>query len=237
MKRKNRKQKQQEYYNKYKSIPVDYNERLNWMYDYYNITDKISNDIINKRYSMMNTLQYKDIIIELFEEPEGAHRPRFRLVNRQNLVNQALNNGTFVHVYSINAKEDNLFMQRMIGDDLINLENLIYTPCIVEYNTYTKTPSSFSKTDIFLSEIGLIRPITKPDWDNIGKKYSDMMNHNIWLDDYLVISGTVNKYYSILPRIEIKLRFLNMLYNKYQYNSMSKKVDFNVEYFGGGNYK
>ena len=44
--------------------------------------------------------------------------------------------------------------------------------------------------------------------DNIGKKYSDMFNSNIWLDDKLVISGTVNKFLSELPRVEIYVRYL-----------------------------
>ena len=52
-----------------------------------------------------------------------------------------------------------------------------------------------------------------------------MYNNNVWLDDTLVIDGTVRKFYSILPRIEIKIKIhMNMLYTKYQYNStISKK--------------
>ena len=96
-----------------------------------------------------------------------------------------------------------------------------------KYNAYLKTPSNFNIIDIFLSEIGLERPnISKPDWDNIGKKYCDMYNHNIWLDDSMVITGTVNKYYSILPRVEIILRYLNVVYNKYQYNMVVNRKDY-----------
>ena len=65
-----------------------------------------------------------------------------------------------------------------------------------------------------------------------------MFNHNVWLDDTLVVSGTVNKYYSILPRVEIRLSYLNMLYNKYQYNSISKQTEQQIQYFDykGGPY-
>lgn len=231
MKRKSRQQKAAEYKEKYGEIPVDLNERLEWMYDNYNITEAKSQEIISKRNMMLQTLYYNDIIIELFEEPEGTPRPRFRLVNRKNFVNEAMNNGSFIHVYSINAKEDSVFMKRLVDEDLIQLNQLIYTPCIVEYNVYIRTPKAFSKVDLFLAEIGLIRPLVKPDWDNIGKKYSDMYNHNVWLDDTLVVSGTVNRYYSILPRVEIKVRYLNMLYNKYQYNSINKKIEEEAMYF------
>jgi Holliday junction resolvase RusA-like endonuclease len=230
---KSRKQKQLEYEEKFSDIPKDYTERLLWMYDKYNINDKKAENIIAKRNAMVQSLEYGDLFIILYENPEGSPRPRFRLVNRKNFINEAMTNGQFVHVYSITGKEDNMFMKRLIDNDLIAISNMIFTPCIVEYNAYLKTPSTFNAEDKFLAEIGLIRPITKPDWDNLGKKYSDMSNHNLWLDDTLVISGTVNKFYSILPRIEIKLRFLNMLYNKYQYKSISNKVEDEVKYFDG----
>ena len=52
-----------------------------------------------------------------------------------------------------------------------------------------------------------------------------MYTGNIWEDDSLVMHSSVDKYYSVLPRIEIRLRYLNMLYNKYQYKSMKNRVD------------
>ena len=91
---------------------------------------------------------------------------------------------------------------------------------------YIKTPSYFNATDTFLAEIGLIRAPKKPDWDNAGKKYCDMFNYNIWTDDALVIDASVHKYYSILPRVEIKLRYLNALYNKNMYNSIIKSKEY-----------
>ena len=109
-------------------------------------------------------------------------------------------------------------------DELYHLDSIIYTPCDVEYTTFFSTPSYFSKIDKVLAEIGLIRPTTKPDWDNIGKKYSDMYNGNVWIDDANVIRGVVDKYYSCLPRVEIKLMFLNTLYTPYQYKQMKNKL-------------
>lgn len=232
-KRKSRKDKENIYKEKYSHIPINYEERLNWMCDEYNIKEKKMIEILNKRDDMMSSLFYREFTIVLFEEPEGTPRPRFRLINRQNIVNQALSNGSFVHVYSLNAKEDNMYMQRLVNEDLYELNNYIWTPCIVEFNAYFKTPSIYNITDTMLSEIGLIRPIVKPDWDNIGKKYSDMFNSNVWIDDTLVIEGTVKRFYSILPRVEIKLRYLNTLYNKHQYNSINNKIDFDINYFKG----
>ena len=77
-----------------------------------------------------------------------------------------------------------------------------------------------------MAEIGLNRPIVKPDWDNIGKLYSDMYNSNVWIDDALTIDGTVSKYYSILPRVEIDLGYLNAVYCKQQYLNIISRKDY-----------
>lgn len=231
MRRKTRKEKHNEYIEKFGQIPIDYRDRLEWLYETLNISDQQASNIIAKRSNMIDTLQYYDTEIILFEIPEGSPRPRFRIVNRSNLSNIAMSNPEFVHVYSLTGKEDNMFMKRLMCEEDFNaLDSMICTPCIVDINAFFKTPSSYNKEDIILAEIGLYRPITKPDFDNIAKKYSDMFNANIWLDDTLVVDGSVHKYYSVLPRVEIKLRYLNMTYNKYQYNSVVNRVDYNDEY-------
>lgn len=242
MKNKSRKQKQFEYEERYGEIPIDYNERLNWMYEKYKLSDKKAKDILDKRMMMLNSLYYNDINLVLFEVPEGTPRPRFRIINRNNFAQAAISSPNFVHVYSPNAKEDKLFMKRLVEYELQDLDklngSLISTPILLEYYTYYQTPNAFNIEDKFLAEIGLVRPLAKPDWDNYGKKYSDMTNENIWLDDSFVIEGTVKKFFSILPRIEIKIKYLNLLYNKYQYNNITKRKDFishncNVDYFRG----
>lgn len=236
MKRKTRNQKHIEYEEKYGDIPVDYKERLEYLYDKLKISDSQAFDILQKRDMMIQSLYYYDTQIILFEIPEGSPRPRFRIVNRSNLSNMAISNPNFVHVYSLTGKEDNVFMKRLMNQEDFNaLDSMICTPCIIDIYMFFKTPSSYNREDTILAEIGLHRPITKPDWDNGGKKYSDMFNANVWLDDTLVIDGSVHKYYSILPRVEIRLRYLNMVYNKHQYNSIIKRVDYddayNLKYF------
>ena len=231
MKRKTRKQKEEIYREKYGGIPIDYEERLAWMYDTFHITENKANQILDARNQMFYFMYYRLFRIILFEEPEGTPRPRFRLINRQNFANTAINNGSFVHVYSINAHEDNVFMKRLMNEEIYELQDLIYQPCDVQYNVFFKTPSYYNTEQKILAEIGLDRPINKPDWDNIGKKYSDMYNGNVWVDDSCVVSGTVNKFYSILPRIEINLNFLNCLYNKHQAKSMQKRTPQDIIYF------
>lgn len=227
---KSRKQKAAEYNNKYGHIPIDYAQRLEYMIDLYNLDNKPAKmqEILDKRDAMLRSLCYYDLeVVSLYEEPEGTGRPRFRIINRKNFHNEAMSNGQFVHVYTVGAKDDFLYMKRLVNEELIPLEGLINTPVDIEYICYFKTPSYYNITDTFLSEMGIIRPsLVKPDWDNIGKKYCDMYNYNVWLDDATVNDGCVRKYFSILPRVEIKLRYLNCVYNKQQYNNILKRTNY-----------
>lgn len=228
MPHKSRKQKASEYEEKYGDIPIDFRQRMSWLYDTLKLSQSQMYEIMNTSSQMSGALQFSgDINVVLFEVPEGSPRPRFRIVNRQNLANMAIANPSFVHVYSITGAEDNKFMRRLVdAGELQQLDSLICTPCNVGICAYMRTPTSFNKTDTILAEMGLIRPIYKPDFDNIAKKYSDMFNKNVWLDDTLVIDGSIHKYYSVLPRIEIRIRYLNMLYNRSQYNSITNRVDY-----------
>ena len=224
---KTRKQKQKEYQNKYGRIPIDYYERLNWMVDEYKLSTTKMSEILEKRYNILNNLFWYDYdVIELLEEPEGQSRPRVRVL-RSNYNQLAMTNSQKIHVYVPGSNQDQQYMRRLVGEELHQIDQLICTPCDIEYNIFLKTPSNMNTTDVFLSEIGLIRPpFAKPDWDNIAKKYCDMYNHNVWLDDALVIDGSVHKYYSILPRVEIKLRYLNCVYTRNFYSAMINRKDF-----------
>lgn len=205
-------------------------ERLDWMIDQYNITPQKMQEIIQKKMVMEDCLQYHRFKIVLYEDPEGAMRPRGRIITPKNYMNLAQSEKSYLHVYSPNAANDNSYMHRLIDNELVSLNTFVQTQCIVQINAYIKTPSNFSSVDTFLAEIGLHRKIFKPDWDNIGKKYSDMFNKNVWLDDSLTVDGRALKFYSILPRIEIFISYLNYATNAYQYKSIVTRRDYNPNY-------
>lgn len=227
---KNRKEKMLEYQAKYSNIPKEDSERLMYLINSCNLSEAKMNDIVAKKRMMEANMQYYSFKIVLYEDPEGAKRPRFRLVNRANLSNMARVASEFVHVYSPNAAEDNRYMHRLIDEELTTLDWFVQTPCQMRIDTYFKIPSYFNQIDTLLAEIGMHRPTPKPDWDNIGKKYSDMFNANIWLDDQFVIDGDVHKYYSILPRVEIFINYLNCVTTKYSYNQITNRTDYHPEY-------
>lgn len=209
-------------------IPKDYQERINWIIDTYKISDAKLKDIIDTKNKMLQQMYYMpELFVVIYEIPEGSPRPRARFIKSKgnNILANARSNPGFIQVYSITGAADKKFMQEFkTNSDFDFLESLIYTPCSVKYDAYFKTPSIFNSKEKMLAELGMIRPLSKPDFDNVEKKYSDMYTGNIWVDDSIVIESNFNKYYSELPRIEITLRYMNMLYNKYQYKSISKRL-------------
>ena len=157
---KSRKEKFIEYQDKYGNIPQDYRERLNYMCDKYKLSPKRMREIISTRDSILNSMYYKSLKICLYEEPEGTPRPRARLINRYNILDESKADSNFIQIYSITGKADNMYMKKLVSqNDYLEANELIYTPCDVCVNVYFKPPSSFTINDLFLAEIGLIRPI------------------------------------------------------------------------------
>ncbi len=70
---------------------------------------------------------------------------------------------------------------------------------------YFPIPKSASKVKKAAMEAGEIRPIKRPDWDNIGKLITDALNNLAYHDDSQIVSCTVEKYYSEQPRVEVEI--------------------------------
>ncbi len=233
---KSRKEKMIEYDRKYSHIPKDYRARLEYLYDTLKLDDTKSDEILQARAAYINSTYYETIRIILYEIPEYTPRPRARLINKAGILN-SIGSNSFIQVYSITGRSNKEYMKMFTKQNLGYLEQLLCTPCDIEFRAYFPTPSYYNKTQIFLAEIGLDRPLIKPDFDNIEKAYSDAFTGNIWIDDIVVVDATFRKYYSILPRMEIDLMYSNQLCNNHQYKAMLRRKDFTdemtVNYFGG----
>ena len=53
-----------------------------------------------------------------------------------------------------------------------------------------------------------IRPVKKPDFDNIGKIIADSLNGIAYADDSCIVEATISKFYDIYPRTEITIENL-----------------------------
>lgn len=233
-----KKEKLLQYMNRYGAIPRDRVQRLEYLFDTLNIDDAKADEILRYRNDFINYTYYTTLHIVLYEEPEHTPRPRARIVHRSNLINAATGSNDFIQIYSITGRENKEFMKMYTQQNINELDQLLCTPCDIEYRVYFPTPRYYNKTQVIMAEIGLDRPIIKPDFDNIEKSYADAFTGNIWIDDIVVIDATIRKYYSVLPRVEIILKYQNHLYNNHQFKSMIKRKDFPdgaiVDYFRGG---
>lgn len=65
-------------------------------------------------------------------------------------------------------------------------------------------PSSWPKRKQQQARDRLIRPVTKPDWDNVAK-VTDALNGVVWGDDASVVDGYVRKFYADEPELVVQV--------------------------------
>jgi Holliday junction resolvase RusA-like endonuclease len=75
----------------------------------------------------------------------------------------------------------------------------------LKVNAYFAIPKSAPKKAREAMILGILRPVKKPDWDNVGKIISDALNKLAYHDDSQIVSASVEKWYSENPRIEVEL--------------------------------
>lgn len=174
----------------YGDIPREFTDRLSVLISELKIK-KHARGIFD-RMNYINSIKWHRVDFTIYLEPKATPRPRSGFGGRVFYVKGA----------SDNRKRFNKFMDRE------NLD-LITTPIKFTAITYFPIPKNMNKVDKILAEMGYIRPITKPDWDNVGKTYSDMIQDRLIIDDSLIVEGVVKKFYSIKPRVEIILEYMD----------------------------
>ena len=78
-------------------------------------------------------------------------------------------------------------------------------PLRIEIRAEYLIPATASKVKRAAMLRGEIRPMKKPDWDNVGKVVSDALNKLAYRDDTQIVDCTVRKFYSDRPKITVSL--------------------------------
>ncbi len=73
---------------------------------------------------------------------------------------------------------------------------------------YYSIPVSVSKKRQQAMAAGEIRPVKKPDADNIIKVVADALNQVAYRDDADIVTVSLVKFYSRQPRIEVEIESL-----------------------------
>lgn len=140
--------------------------------------------------------------------PKATPRPR------------STNRGNFFYVKG-SSDNKKLFMKYFRKWDM----DMIRTPCKFTCVSYFPIPKSMKPLDQLLAEYGFIRPISKPDFDNIAKTYADMIQGSMIADDALIVEGTSMKYYSWKPRIEITVEYMESFDSEFNRQKILKRKD------------
>lgn len=186
------------YHQNIEGIPKDYMDRLAYIYQESKF-NKSDVDYLLERIDQLHNTEWESVKYIFYMEPKSTPRPRV---------------GKFGVFYVKNAKDNkNLFDEFMEAHS--NMEVVISTPCRFICKAYIKTPSNMSVREKMAAELELIHCVAKPDWDNIAKTYCDMIQKTLIVEDSIVIRGEVEKYYSVLPRIEIELQYMKAYDCKY----------------------
>jgi Holliday junction resolvase RusA-like endonuclease len=179
---------EKEYNELYGDIPRDYEGRLEYLLNKMNL--KKFTEPVYQYMKRIRDIKWKDISYTIYLLPKATPRPRSGA------------NGIF---YVKGAKDNKKFFQNYIIDQNIDL---IKTPCKFTCISYFPIPNSMNNIEKIAAEFGLIRPTSKPDFDNLAKAYCDMAQDLLIYDDSLIVEGISKKFYSIKPRIEITISYM-----------------------------
>jgi len=179
-----------EYDEKYGLVPTDKEERLKFLMSQAKNAEKTFAPV-DGEIKRIQGIKWKTVKYVIYLIPKASPRPRRSL------------NG---HFY-VNGAADNKRFFKNFYKETLNIP-IIDTPCKFYCDSYLPIPSDMSLVNQVLAELGLIRPVKKPDFDNLAKTYSDMTQGVLLFDDALIIEGISRKWYSCKPRIEITFKYM-----------------------------
>lgn len=151
--------------------------------------------------AVFSNIKWKKVKFTIPLIPVPSHRPRL----------------CGYRVYVPGAAKNQSFFDKHVRPKLHGL--FIDTPCKIDVDIFCKTPMSFTKTQTILAEMGILRPwVNTGDVDNFLKSLMDMIQPNekrghvgIMSNDCLVIDADSHKYYSLNPRYEITITYMESM--------------------------
>lgn len=195
-----------EYKELYGNIPRKSTERLIQFLDNHNLSRQKKSFF--GEIKRINSIEWKKEKFIIYLLPKATPRPR------------STSHGSFFYVKG--AKDNKAFFKKQIQKmDL----PMISTPCKFECISYLPIPKSMNVIDQILAEHGFIRPIIKPDYDNLIKTYSDMITGTMLVDDSIIVDGYSSKYYSWKPRVEITIEYMADFDSKFNYKKIFERKE------------
>lgn len=120
--------------------------------------------------------------------PQGKGRPRF--VRRTG------------HAFTPAKTRSYESMLQGAAIEAMNGHSILDGPLNVKVEAHFPVPASWSQKKRAAALLGVTRPTTRPDWENIAKML-DAFNGVVWLDDKQIVEGSIVKRYSEAPRLVV----------------------------------
>ncbi len=180
---------EKEYNEKYGDIPITHTERIAYILQNSNLR-RYKREVYDE-IDRIGKIKWKKLEFTIYLIPKGTPRPR------------SGKGGVF---YVKGAADNKKFLKNYLKE--IEEIPIIKTPAKFYCKSFLPIPSSFNVIDRILAEMGFIYPTTTPDWDNLGKAYCDMIQDNLIYNDAQIVDGYSSKRYSIKPRIEICIEYM-----------------------------
>ena len=185
-----------EYDKLYGDIPKYNNERVEYLLKQTNLSRSKLN--VYDEIERINSIKWKKKSFTLYLIPKATPRPR------------SGKNGIF---YVKGASDNKKFFKEFIKDQELEI---ITTPCKIECVSYLPISKSMSSVDKILAELGFIRPISKA--------YCDMIQGFVLEDDSLIIEGVSKKFYSVKPRVEITIEWMESHDSKFNESKIVNRI-------------
>ena len=191
---------EKEYCKKYGHLPLDKELLMKYIEENY----KLDLNKIEEEKNYIQNIEWNKISFIIPVVPKPSPRPRYSFKT--------------THFYVMGANTNKQLMKKYLEEN-----HIIFTRTHFKVLTYQPTPiSQMNATEIYLAEVGLIEAMVNPDWDNLGKTYSDMVQGILIVNDNIASKGIIEKFYSIRPRVEIEIAYQMDFDSKYNKNRMTK---------------
>lgn len=128
-------------------------------------------------------------------EPTGKGRPR--VVNRNGFSQAFTPKKTVVYENLVKLEYGEQTKHfRFADDDMLDMRIV----------AFYQIPKSASKKKKALMMAGMLRPVKKPDSDNVVKIIADSLNGVAYRDDTQIVDVQCRKFYAEEPRVDVKIR-------------------------------
>ena len=129
------------------------------------------------------------MIITIPGKPLGKQRARTLKSGRSYTPEQTVNYETLVKMCYVDQMGDNF------GEQQLKMGVVAYYPI----------PQKTSKLKLAMMRTGELRPIVKPDADNVCKIVTDAISGIAYHDDKQIVTLVFDKYYGDIPRVELEI--------------------------------